>query len=249
MAGHSKFKNIMHRKGKQDKARAKVFTKIAREITLAAKSGLPDPAMNPKLRLALQAARAENMPKDNIERAIKKATGGEAEDIEPVRYEGYGPGGVAIVVEALTDNRNRTGAAVRAAFSKHGGNLGSTGAVSHMFDHVGEIAYAPQAGSADKILEAAIEAGADDASSDEDGHLITTSFDSLGTVAAALEEALGEAKSVKLVWRPNITSEIDENNAATILKLIDVLEDDDDVQSVYANFDIPEDVLNKLTAA
>lgn len=249
MAGHSKFKNIMHRKGKQDKARAKVFTKIAREITLAAKSGLPDPAMNPKLRLALQAARAENMPKDNIERAIKKATGGEAEDIEPVRYEGYGPGGVAIVVEALTDNRNRTGAAVRAAFSKHGGNLGSTGAVSHMFDHVGEIAYAPQAGSADKILEAAIEAGADDASSDEDGHLITTSFDSLGTVAAALEDALGEAKSVKLVWRPNITSEIDENNAATILKLIDVLEDDDDVQSVYANFDIPEDVLNKLTAA
>ncbi len=249
MAGHSKFKNIMHRKGKQDKARAKVFTKIAREITLAAKSGLPDPAMNPKLRLALQAARAENMPKDNIERAIKKATGGEAEDIEPVRYEGYGPGGVAIVVEALTDNRNRTGAAVRAAFSKHGGNLGSTGAVSHMFDHVGEIAYAPQAGSAEKILEAAIEAGADDASSDEDGHLITTSFDSLGTVAAALEDALGEAKSVKLVWRPNITSEIDENNAATILKLIDVLEDDDDVQSVYANFDIPEDVLNKLTAA
>jgi YebC/PmpR family DNA-binding regulatory protein len=249
MAGHSKFKNIMHRKGKQDKARAKVFTKIAREITLAAKSGLPDPAMNPKLRLALQAARAENMPKDNIERAIKKATGGEAEDIEPVRYEGYGPGGVAIVVEALTDNRNRTGAAVRAAFSKHGGNLGSTGAVSHMFDHVGEIVYAPDAGSADKILDAAIEAGADDASSDEDGHLITTSFDSLGTVAGALEDALGEAKSVKLVWRPNITSEVDEKNAATILKLIDVLEDDDDVQSVYANFDISEDVLNKLTAA
>ena len=249
MAGHSKFKNIMHRKGKQDKARAKVFTKIAREITLAAKSGLPDPAMNPKLRLALQSARAENMPKDNIERAIKKATGGEAEDIEPVRYEGYGPGGVAIVVEALTDNRNRTGAAVRAAFSKHGGNLGATGAVSHMFDHVGEIVYAPDAGSADKILEAAIEAGADDAASDEDGHLITTSFDSLGTVAGALEEALGEPKSVKLVWRPNITSEVDEKNAVTILKLIDVLEDDDDVQSVYANFDISEDVLNKLTAA
>ncbi len=249
MAGHSKFKNIMHRKGKQDKARAKVFTKIAREITLAAKSGLPDPTMNPKLRLALQSARAENMPKDNIERAIKKATGGEAEDIEPIRYEGYGPGGVAIVVEALTDNRNRTGAAVRAAFSKHGGNLGSTGAVSHMFDHVGEIVYALEAGSADQILEAAIEAGADDAASDEDGHLITTSFDSLGTVAGALEEVLGEAKSVKLVWRPNITSEVDENNAATILKLIDVLEDDDDVQNVYANFDISEELLNKLTAA
>lgn len=249
MAGHSKFKNIMHRKGKQDKARAKVFTKIAREITLAAKSGLPDPAMNPKLRLALQAARAENMPKDNIERAIKKATGGDAEDIVPVRYEGYGPGGVAIVVEALTENRNRTGAAVRAAFSKHGGNLGATGSVSHMFDHVGEIAYPPEAGNADTILEAAVDAGADDALSDEDGHLITTSFDSLGSVASALEEALGEAKSVKAVWRPNITSDVDEGNAATILKLIDVLEDDDDVQSVYANFEISDEILTKLTAA
>ena len=249
MAGHSKFKNIMHRKGKQDKARAKVFTKIAREITLAAKSGLPDPAMNPKLRLALQAARAENMPKDNIERAIKKATGGDAEDIVPVRYEGYGPGGVAIVVEALTENRNRTGAAVRAAFSKHGGNLGATGSVSHMFDHVGEIAYPPEAGNADTILEAAVDAGADDALSDEYGHLITTSFDSLGTVASALEEALGEAKSVKAVWRPNITSDVDEGNAATILKLIDVLEDDDDVQSVYANFEISDEILTKLTAA
>ncbi len=249
MAGHSKFKNIMHRKGKQDKARAKVFTKIAREITLAAKNGLPDPAMNPKLRLALQAARAENMPKDNIERAIKKATGGDAEDIVPVRYEGYGPGGVAIVVEALTENRNRTGAAVRAAFSKHGGNLGATGSVSHMFDHVGEIAYPPEAGNADTILEAAVDAGADDALSDEDGHLITTSFDSLGTVASALEEALGEAKSVKAVWRPNITSDVDEGNAATILKLIDVLEDDDDVQSVYANFEISDEILTKLTAA
>ena len=249
MAGHSKFKNIMHRKGKQDKARAKVFTKIAREITLAAKNGLPDPAMNPKLRLALQAARAENMPKDNIERAIKKATGGDAEDIVPVRYEGYGPGGVAIVVEALTENRNRTGAAVRAAFSKHGGNLGATGSVSHMFDHVGEIAYPPEAGNADTILEAAVDAGADDALSDEDGHLITTSFDSLGTVASALEEALGEAKSVKAVWRPNITSDVDEGNAATILKLIDVLEDDDDVQSVYANFEISDEIMTKLTAA
>ena len=249
MAGHSKFKNIMHRKGKQDKARAKVFTKIAREITLAAKNGLPEPAMNPKLRLALQAARAENMPKDNIERAIKKATGGDAEDIVPVRYEGYGPGGVAVVVEALTENRNRTGAAVRAAFSKHGGNLGATGSVSHMFDHVGEIAYPPEAVNADTILEAAVDAGADDALSDEDGHLITTSFDSLGTVASALEQALGEAKSVKAVWRPNITSDVDEGNAATILKLIDVLEDDDDVQSVYANFEISDEILTKLTAA
>lgn len=249
MAGHSKFKNIMHRKGKQDKARAKVFTKIAREITLAVKGGLPDPAMNPKLRLALQAARAENMPKDNIERAIKKASGADAESIEPIRYEGYGPGGVAFVVEALTDNRNRTGAAVRAAFSKHGGNLGATGSVAHMFDHVGEIVYELEVASADKILEAAVEAGADDAVSDEDGHLITCGFDNLGTVAGALEEKLGEAKSVKAVWRPNITSEIDEENAATILKLIEVLEDDDDVQNVYANFDISDEVLNRLTAA
>lgn len=249
MAGHSKFKNIMHRKGKQDKARAKVFTKIAREITLAVKGGLPDPAMNPKLRLALQAARAENMPKDNIERAIKKASGADAESIEPIRYEGYGPGGVAFVVEALTDNRNRTGAAVRAAFSKHGGNLGATGSVAHMFDHVGEIVYELEVASADKILEAAVEAGADDAVSDEDGHLITCGFDNLGTVAGALEETLGEAKSVKAVWRPNITSEIDEENAATILKLIEVLEDDDDVQNVYANFDISDEVLNRLTAA
>lgn len=249
MAGHSKFKNIMHRKGKQDKARAKVFTKIAREITMAAKGGLPDPAMNPKLRLALQAARAENMPKDNIERAIKKASGADAETIEPIRYEGYGPGGVAIVVETLTDNRNRTSAAVRAAFSKHGGNLGATGAVSHMFDHVGEIVYDSEAGSADKILEAAIEAGADDAVSDEDGHLITCSFDNLGTVAGAMEEALGEAQSVKAVWRPNITSEVDEDNAATVLKLIEALEDDDDVQSVYANFDISDDIMSRLTAA
>ncbi len=249
MAGHSKFKNIMHRKGKQDKARAKVFTKIAREITLAAKNGLPDPAMNPKLRLALQAARAENMPKDNIERAIKKASGAEAEDIESIRYEGYGPGGVAIVVETLTDNRNRTSAAVRAAFSKHGGNLGSTGAVSHMFDHVGEIIYQTEAGSADEVLEAAIEAGAEDCSSDEDGHLISCSFDSLGTVAGILEDRLGEAKSVKDVWRPNLSNEVDEDNASTVLKLIDALEDDDDVQSVFANFDISDEVMAKLTAA
>ncbi len=249
MAGHSKFKNIMHRKGKQDKARAKVFTKLAREITLAAKNGLPDPTMNPKLRLALQAARAENMPKDNIERAIKKAAGGEAEDIEAIRYEGYGPGGVAIVVEALTDNRNRTSAAVRAAFSKHGGNLGATGAVSHMFDHVGEIVYPPEAGSVEQMLEAAIEAGADDVVSDEEGHLITTTFDSLGTVAGALEETLGEAATVKAVWRPNITSDVDEDTAASNLKLIDALDDDDDVQNVYANFEMSDELLSKLTAA
>ena len=180
MAGHSQFKNIMHRKGKQDAARSKLFAKLAREITTAAKSGTPDPTMNARLRLAVQAARAENMPKDNIERAIKKAAGGEAETFEAVRYEGYGPGGVAIIVEALSDNRNRTGGAVRAVFTKYGGNLGATGAVSHMFSHVGEISYPAGAGSADAVLEAAIEAGADDVQSDASGHLITCGFDSLG---------------------------------------------------------------------
>ncbi|MDX2258046.1 MAG: YebC/PmpR family DNA-binding transcriptional regulator [Hyphomicrobiaceae bacterium] len=249
MAGHSAFKNIMHKKGKKDAARAKMFTKLAREITVAAKSGLPDPAMNPKLRLAVTAARAENMPKDNIERAIKKAEGSDADAYEAIRYEGYAPGGVAVIVEALTDNRNRTGPAVRAAFTKHNGNLGATGSVSHMFDHVGEIRYGLAAGSADGVLEAAIEAGADDVQSDETGHLVTCRFDSLGTVAAALEASLGAAESVKAVWRPNITSEVDEDNASVIMKLIAYLEDDDDVQAVYANFDVSEDVLRKLAAA
>jgi len=249
MAGHSQFKNIMHRKGKQDAARAKIFTKLAREITVAAKSGLPDPAMNPKLRLAIQAARAENMPKDNIERAIKKAQGSDAETFESIRYEGYAPGGVAVIVEALTDNRNRTGAAVRAAFSKHGGNLGSTGSVSHMFDHIGEIRYASEAGTADEILEAAIEAGADDAVSDESGHLITCAFENLGSAAAALEEKLGAPLSVKVVWRPNLLTEVDEAHATSILKLIAALEDDDDVQSVSANFEVSDEVMQKLTAA
>ncbi len=249
MAGHSAFKNIMHKKGKKDAQRAKIFTKLAREITVAAKSGLPDPAMNPKLRLAVAEARAENMPKDNIDRAIKKAEGGDADSYEAIRYEGYAPGGVAVIVETLTDNRNRTGPVVRAAFTKHGGNLGATGSVGHMFDHVGEIRYPVAAGSADKVLEAAIEAGADDAVSDATGHLVTCGFDSLGTVAGALEEALGAAESVKAVWRPNISSPVDEDNAATILKLIAYLEDDDDVQAVYANFEVSEDVLKKLTAA
>jgi YebC/PmpR family DNA-binding regulatory protein len=249
MAGHSQFKNIMHRKGRQDAAKAKMFSKLAREITVAAKTGAPDPAMNPRLRLAVQAARAENMPKDNIERAIKKAQGGDSEAYEAIRYEGYGPGGVAVIAEALTDNRNRTGGAVRAAFTKYGGNLGSTGSVGHMFDHVGEIAYPVDAGTADKILEAAIEAGADDVQSDAEGHLITCSFDSLGTVAAALEEKLGEAPSVKAVWKPNLTTPVEEDNAETILKLIAALDDDDDVQNVYANFEVSDEVLKKLTAA
>lgn len=249
MAGHSAFKNIMHKKGRKDAARAKVFTKLAREITVAAKSGLPDPAMNPRLRLAIQEARAENMPKDNIERAIKKAVGGDSEAYESIRYEGYAPGGVAIIAEALTDNRNRTGGTVRAAFTKHGGNLASTGAVSHMFEHVGEIRFKAAAGSPDAVLEAAIEAGADDAVSDGTGHVVTCSFDNLGTVAGALEEKLGEPESVKAVWKPNLTTEVDEENAESIMKLIAALEDDDDVQNVFANFEVSEDVLKKLTAA
>jgi YebC/PmpR family DNA-binding regulatory protein len=249
MAGHSQFKNIMHRKGKQDAVRSKLFAKLAREITTAAKNGMPDPALNPRLRLAVQAARAENMPKDNIERAIKKAAGGDAETFEAMRYEGYAPGGVAVIVEALTDNRNRTGGAVRAVFTKHGGNLGATGAVSHMFGHVGEISYPAGAGSADAVLEAAIDAGADDVQSDASGHLITCGFDSLGSVAAALEAQLGEPASVKALWKPMQTTPVDEEKAASILKLIAGLEDDDDVQNVFSNFEVSEAVLARLTAA
>jgi YebC/PmpR family DNA-binding regulatory protein len=249
MAGHSAFKNIMHKTGRKDAARAKMFTKLAREITVAAKSGLPDPAMNPRLRLAVQEARAENMPKDNIERAIKKALGGDSEAYESIRYEGYAPGGVAVIAEALTDNRNRTGGAVRAAFTKHGGNLASTGAVAHMFEHVGEIRFKAAVGSPDTVLEAAIDAGADDVASDQHGHLVICPFDSLGTVAGALEAKLGEPESVKAVWKPNLTTEVDEDNAESIMKLIATLEDDDDVQNVFANFEVSEDVLKKLTAA
>jgi YebC/PmpR family DNA-binding regulatory protein len=249
MAGHSAFKNIMHKKGRADAARAKLFAKLGREITVAAKMGMPDPAMNPRLRLAIQAARAENMPKDNIERAIKKAAGGDAETYEAIRYEGYAPGGVAIIAEALTDNRNRTGGAVRAVFTKYGGNLGATGSVSHMFAHVGEIAYPPGAGSADAVLEAAIDAGADDVVSDADGHVVTCAFDSLGTVAGALEEKLGPARSVKAIWKPNLSTHVDEDNAQSIMKMIAALEDDDDVQNVYANFEISDEILRKLTAA
>jgi YebC/PmpR family DNA-binding regulatory protein len=249
MAGHSQFKNIMHRKGRQDAARSKVFAKLAREITVAARNGLPDPDMNPRLRLAVQAARVENMPKDNIERAIKKASGGDMESYEAIRYEGYGPGGVAVIVEALTNNRNRTGGGVRAVFTKHGGNLGATGAVSHMFAHVGEIAYPAGAGSPDAVLDAAIEAGADDVKSDAGGHLVTCAFADLGAVSAALEAKLGEAASVKAVWRPMQTTALDEEKAASVLKLIAALEEDDDVQNVYANFEVSDAVMAKLTAA
>jgi YebC/PmpR family DNA-binding regulatory protein len=248
MAGHSAFKNIMHKKGKADAARAKVFAKLSREITVAAKLGSPDPAMNPRLRLAIADARAENMPKDNIERAIKKSSGNDTANYENVRYEGYAPGGVAVIVEALTDNRNRTGGVVRSVFTKYGGNLGSTGSVSHMFAHVGEITYKAAAGTPDAVLEAAIEAGADDVVSDEHGHLITCSFETLGTVAGALEDKLGEPQSVKSIWKPTLTTPVDDD-AGTIMKMIAALEDDDDVQSVFANFEISDEVMKRLTAA
>jgi YebC/PmpR family DNA-binding regulatory protein len=249
MAGHSQFKNIMHKKGAADARRSKVFSKLAREITVAAKLGTPDPSMNPRLRLAIQNARAENMPKDNIERAIKKALGGDTENYEEVRYEGYGPGGVAIVVEALTDNRNRTAGAIRSYFTKHGGALGETGSVSFMFDRVGQIVYPPRAGSADQVLEAAIEAGAEDVASDADGHVITCAFADLGEVAKNLEQALGEAETVKIVWRPRTTTALDEEKAATMMKLLAALDDDDDVQAVYSNFEVSDTVMERLTAA
>jgi YebC/PmpR family DNA-binding regulatory protein len=249
MAGHSAYKNIMHKKGRKDAVRAKVFTKIGREISVAAKLGGPDPDMNPRLRLALKDARAENMPNDNIQRAIKKATSADTEAYKAVRYEGYAPGGVAVIVEALTDNPNRTAPVVRAAFAKHGGNLGSTGSVSHLFAHVGEITYKLAAGSPDKVMEAAIEAGADDVVSDEGGHTIVCGFDSLGTVAGALEATLGDAVSVKAIWKPNLTTEVGQDHAESIMKLIAMLEDDDDVQTVFANFEFTDDVLRNLTAA
>jgi YebC/PmpR family DNA-binding regulatory protein len=249
MAGHSQFKNIMHRKGRQDAARAKLFAKLAREITTSARTGLPDPDMNPRLRLAVRAARAESMPKDNIERAIKKAAGADTENYETIRYEGYGPGGVAIIAEALTNNRNRTGGAVRAVFTKYGGNLGATGAVAHMFAHIGEISYPLSAASADAMLEAAIEAGAEDVQSDVGGHLVTCAFESLGPVSAALEAKLGEPTSVKALWKPVQTTAVDEEKAASILKLVAGLEDDEDVQNVYSNFEVSDAVLARLTAA
>ena len=248
MAGHSQFKNIMHRKGKQDAQKARAFAKFAREITVAAKTGTPDPDMNPRLRLAIQNARAENMPKDNIERAIKKAAGADGENFEQVRYEGYGPGGVAIIVEALTDNRNRTGGAVRAIFTKYSGNLGATGQVSHMFAHVGEITFKPEVATEDAMLEAAIDAGADEVESDAEGHLVTCSFDTLGSTAQALEAKFGQPTSVKPVWKPNLTTAVDEAKAETILKLLALLEEDDDVQNVFSNVEVDEATMAKLAA-
>ncbi|MFN3512842.1 MAG: YebC/PmpR family DNA-binding transcriptional regulator [Phenylobacterium sp.] len=245
MAGHSKFKNIMHRKGRADSMRSKLFSKLSREITVAAKSGMPDPAMNPRLRLAVANARAESMPKDNIERAIKKASGADAETYEEIRYEGFGPGGVGLIVEVLTDNRNRAAANVRSIFSKHGGNMGETGAVSFMFDRMGQIVYPAAAGSEDKVMEAAIEAGADDVESDEESHTIYTAYESLSDVAQALEAALGEAKSTGIVWRPKTLTPIAGEPVGTLMKLVESLEDDDDVQNVYGNYEISDEDLEK----
>ncbi|WP_417408351.1 YebC/PmpR family DNA-binding transcriptional regulator [Hoeflea sp.] len=248
MAGHSQFKNIMHRKGRQDAVRSKMFSKLGREITVAAKMGAPDPAMNPRLRLAIQNAKAQSMPKDNIQRAINKATGGDSEAYEEVRYEGYGPGGVAVIVEALTDNRNRTASSVRAAFTKSGGALGETGSVGFMFSRVGEIIYPVEAGDADAIMEAAIMAGAEDVTSGEEEHVILCAFEDIGEVSTALEEALGEATSVKAVWKPQTSAPVDEDKAVSVLKLIATLDDDDDVQNVYANFEVSDEIMAKLSA-
>jgi YebC/PmpR family DNA-binding regulatory protein len=248
MAGHSQFKNIMHRKGRQDAMKSKLFSKLAREITVSAKLGTPDPAMNARLRAAVLAARAENMPKDNIDRAIKKAIGNEADNYEEIRYEGYGPGGVAVIVEALTDNRNRTASEVRSYFTKSGGNLAETGAVSFMFDHIGLVAFDAGAADADAMLEAAIEAGAEDVTSSESGHEVLCEANSLADVAKALEARFGEPKKVGLVWRPQTAVAVDDESGEKLMKLVDALEDNEDVQNVYANFELSEGLMAKLSA-
>ena len=246
MAGHSKFKNIMHRKGAQDKKRSAMFSKLSREITVAAKSGTPDPDMNPRLRAAVLAAKSQSMPKDNIERAINKAAVGDGDDYEEVRYEGFGPGGVSLIVEALTDNRNRTATNVRVAFSRNGGNLGASGSVSHGFERLGLIVYPIAAGSHDAIFEAAIDAGAEDLESSDDGHEIWTAQENLHGVAKALEKALGEPETVKLAWRPATPVEVGEEDAETLMKLIDTLDEDDDVQTVWGNYEVSDEVMEKL---
>ncbi|MFY9760897.1 MAG: YebC/PmpR family DNA-binding transcriptional regulator [Xanthobacteraceae bacterium] len=248
MAGHSQFKNIMHRKGRQDAAKSKLFGKLAREITVSAKLGVADPAMNPRLRAAMMAARAENMPKDNIERAIKKALGGDAETYEQIRYEGYGPGGVAVIVEVLTDNRNRAAGEVRARFTKSGGNLAETGAVSFMFDHVGVIEYDAKAVSAEAMFEAALEAGADDVVSTAETHEIYAAQDHFGSVAKALEAKFGEPRKAALTWRPQNTVAVDDEQGEKVLKLIENLNDNDDVQNVYANFEISDALVSRMSA-
>jgi YebC/PmpR family DNA-binding regulatory protein len=246
MAGHSKFKNIMHRKGAQDKKRSALFSKLSREITVAAKMGMPDPANNPRLRAAVVAARVEGMPKDNIQRAIDKSQGGDIANYEEVRYEGFGPGGVSLIIESLTDNRNRTATNVRTAMAKNGGNLGASGSVSHGFERLGLIAYPASAGSADAVFEAALEAGADDVQSSEDGHEIWCSIENLHDVARTLEPVLGDSGQAKLAWKPGTMVTVGAEDAAQLMKLIDVLDDDDDVQTVWGNYDVPDDVMAGL---
>jgi YebC/PmpR family DNA-binding regulatory protein len=248
MAGHSQFKNIMHKKGRADKARSKLFGKLAREITVAAKLGMPDPAFNPRLRAAIIAARAENMPKDNIERAVKKASGSDTENYDAIRYEGYAPGGVAVIVEALTDNHNRTAGEVRAIFTKNGGNLATTGAVSFMFDHVGVVEFDAKAASADAMLDAAIDAGAEDVTSNADGHQVFTTAESLNEVAKALETKFGEPRKSGLLWKPQNTVALDDDSGEKVLKLIEALDDSEDVQNVYANFEVSDALVQKMSA-
>ena len=252
MAGHSKFKNIMHKKGRADAARSKLFSKLSRDITIAAKMGLPDPAMNSRLRLAVAMAKAESMPKDNIERAIKKGASGEADNMEEVRYEGRGPGGVGLIVEALTDNRNRTAGNVRSYFTKFGGTMADTGSVSFMFDRVGQITYPLSAGDADKVMEAAIEAGAQDVETDDDaeegGHVIYTAFEDLNEVAEAISKLLGDPKSTGFVWKPQATTPVTGDPVRTLMKLLDALNDDDDVQNVFTNSEVSDDEMAALGA-
>ena len=249
MAGHSKWANIQHRKGRQDAVRSKLFSKLSKEITVAAKMGDPDPDKNPRLRMAVKEAKSQSVPKDVIDRAIKKSQAGEGDNFEEIRYEGYGPNGVAVIVEAMTDNRNRTASTVRSTFTKHGGNLGETGSVSFMFDRKGEVTYPASVGDADTVMMAAIEAGAEDVDSSEDGHVIYCADTDLSDVSGALEAELGESESTKLIWKPNISTELDFESAQKLFRLIDALEDDDDVQRVTSNFDVSDEVMEQLGAA
>ncbi len=243
MAGHSKWANIQHRKGRQDKIRGKLFSKLSKEITIAAKMGDPDPDKNPRLRMAVKEAKGLSMPKDNIDRAIKKAIGGDAENYDEIRYEGYGPGGVAVIVEAMTDNKNRTASTVRSTFSKAGGNLGETGSVGFMFDRKGQVVYPASVGDADTVMMAAIEAGAEDVQSDDENHVIICADTDLNDVSNALEADLGESETTKLIWLPNIQSELDLEGVEKLMRLVEALEDDDDIQTVTTNMDAPDDVM------
>ncbi|SMP33684.1 YebC/PmpR family DNA-binding transcriptional regulator [Shimia sagamensis] len=246
MAGHSKWANIQHRKGRQDAARSKLFSKLSKEITVAAKMGDPDPEKNPRLRMAVKEAKSQSVPKDVIDRAIKKSVAGEGDEYEEIRYEGYGPNGVAVIVETMTDNRNRTASTVRSTFTKSGGNLGETGSVGFMFDRKGEVTYGADAGDADSVFEAAIEAGAEDVESSDEGHIIWCEDTDLNEVSNALEAALGESVSTKLVWKPTTTTELDLEGMQKLMRLIDALEDDDDVQRVTANFEASDEVMEQL---